>query len=483
MTILLLLALLLLYWSWVARRRYGEPPIASGSLPLIGHGHKIFGNSIQLWEKFKALTHECIQKGHAVYFLIGTKKFYVLTDPDDINLVSNICLQKDTMFAELSKELVGEGLIFADVMTWKRHRKLILPTFNQKVIESFLPIFNIQGRNLVKELEKKCGNGLFDSGSFFKQTALQTVCATTMGVEVDRDKALNFYRAYDLSIYRGIERFQKFWLQFDCIYNYTKMYKDKESCLKTVRALPEFVLSSKHKVFKLRNEKDVNNDKKEKNIFLDQLLSYSDELSEKEIFDEVRTMIVAGTDTSSNVLQFALILIGSYPNVQEKIFNELKNIFGDSNRDVEKNDLSELTYLEAVLKETMRYYVMAPFTARYIDKEIKLKNYTLQSGNNCFFSFYGVHRHEMWGKDADQFRPERWFENQLPSNPNAFIPFSIGKRNCIGRSFAMMFMKTILTHVLRRYTILADYTRLKIKLDVLIKPASGHYISIEHKMK
>lgn len=52
----------------------------------------------------------------------------------------------------------------------------------------------------------------------------------------------------------------------------------------------------------------------------------------------------------------------------------MKNIFGDSDRDVEKNDLGQMTYLEAVIKETMRYYVTAPFVARYIDKEVKLSN-------------------------------------------------------------------------------------------------------------
>lgn len=61
------------------------------------------------------------------------------------------------------------------------------------------------------------------------------VTATLMGVEINNDKA------YNLSIDRGIERFQKFWLQFDFIYNFTNLQKEKESCLNIVRALPEFV--------------------------------------------------------------------------------------------------------------------------------------------------------------------------------------------------------------------------------------------------
>lgn len=62
-----------------------------------------------------------------------------------------------------------------------------------------------------------------------------------MGVEINNDKALNFFKAYDLSVDRGMERFQKFWLQFDFIYSYTNLQKEKESCLNIVRALPEFV--------------------------------------------------------------------------------------------------------------------------------------------------------------------------------------------------------------------------------------------------
>ncbi|CAH2097051.1 unnamed protein product [Euphydryas editha] len=148
MIFFLILILVILYWTWVTRRRNGEPPKISGSLPLIGHTYKMFGNTVQLWDKFVELSNECLSKGNASYFLIFAKKLYVLTDPDDIDLVSNICLQKDKVFSELTKRLVGEGLLFAEVPTWKRHRKLIMPAFNQQVLDSYLPIFNTEARNL-----------------------------------------------------------------------------------------------------------------------------------------------------------------------------------------------------------------------------------------------------------------------------------------------------------------------------------------------
>ncbi|CAH2097050.1 unnamed protein product [Euphydryas editha] len=303
-----------------------------------------------------------------------------------------------------------------------------------------------------------------------------------MGIEISDLECINYLTAFDTAIDKGIERFEKFWLMFDFIYKFSKVKKEEDSCMETLRMMSESVLTRKRKEIEIRQTNKVNN-KEDKNNFLERLLYFSDELTEKEIIDEVHTMIMAAIDTSTTVVLYTLILIGSYPTVQEKIMNELKDIFGDSDRDVQKHDLVQMRYLEATLKESMRYYVMVPFVSRYIDKEIKLKNCTLQPGNNCLFVLYGVHRNSMWGKDADQFRPERWLENEMPSNSSAFMSFSVGKRNCIGRMYAMMFMKTQLSHILRSYTIYADYMKLKLSMEVLLKPASGHYISIKKMLK
>nr|XP_026498818.1 cytochrome P450 4g15-like [Vanessa tameamea] len=474
---ILLLTSLFLCWLLITRRRHGEPPIVDGCLPLIGHAYMIFGNSIQLWDTFKSMTRECFTKGHAVYFLLGPKKIYFLTDPDDITVVANVCLQKDTIFGVKCKELVGDGLLFSDVITWRRHRKIILPTFNQQVLDTYLPIFNNKARKLVKVFEKESGKGLFDHSTYLRQMTLETVCSTAMGVEINEAEAVNYTNALHLAFDNGTERYQKIWLQIDFIYNLSNMKKEQDKCIEVVYEMTRQVLSKKKKLYEM-----TNNNKEGINSFIEHLLS-SNELSEKEIINEVHNMIIAGSDTSSSVLLFTLILIGSYPEAQKKILDELLYIFGDSDRDLVKQDLGKMTYTEAVLKESMRFLVMAPFVMRYIDKEVKIKNYTLRPGNNCVFSFYGVHRHDIWGNDADQFKPERWLESELPSNSKAYMAFSIGKRNCIGRSYAMMLMKTTLAHLLRCYRINSDYKQLQIKLNVLIKPVNNYYISIENYKK
>ncbi|XP_046972878.1 cytochrome P450 4C1-like [Vanessa cardui] len=445
-----LLTILFLCWILLTRRRKGEPPIADGCLPLIGHAYMVLGNSIQ---------------------------FTVLTDPDEITLVANMCLQKDSVFAEKCKELVGEGLLFSDVTTWKRHRKIILPTFNQQVLDTYLPIFNNKARKLVKIFEKESGNGPFDHSTYLRQLSLESICSTAMGVEVNDDEAVNYTKALHLAFGNGTVRYQTILLQFDFIYNLSNLKKEQDRCIEVLHEMTRQVLSKKQQEFEMSN-----NNKQGRNSFIEHLLS-SNELSEKEIIDEVHNMIIAGSDTTSSVLLFTLILIGSYPETQKKILDELFYIFGDSDRDLVKQDLGKMTYTEAVLKESMRFLVMAPFVVRYIDKEVKLKNYTLKPGNNCFFSFYGVHRHDMWGHDADQFKPERWLEKDLPSNPNAYMAFSIGKRNCIGRSYAMMLMKTTLAHILRCYRIQSNHKQLEVKLDILIKPVSNYYISVENYKK
>ncbi|CAB3258320.1 unnamed protein product, partial [Arctia plantaginis] len=159
----------------------------------------------------------------------------------------------------------------------------------------------------------------------------------------------------------------------------------------------------------------------------------------------------------------------------------IKEIF-EIDRDVKKEDFRKLVYTEAVIKESLRIFTTGPVTLRHVEKDVKLKNYTMRAGSDCVILLYGTHRDPVWGKDADQFRPERWLSEDTPVNPNAFVGFSLGKRSCLGKTYAMISMKTTLVHFLRRYKITADDSNLRLRFDFLLKPVSGHEICIEERV-
>ncbi|CAH2236848.1 jg12309 [Pararge aegeria aegeria] len=315
---------------------------------------------------------------------------------------------------------------------------------------------------------------------------------TALGVDFTDKNVLNseYVNAAEQMFNILVDRFQKFWWHSHFLYSWSSLRKKQDQCLKILHNMSNTVLKKrKADYLKNRNCKEIDEKTKGPKFkpFMDLLLELSIEkgaFNDREIREHVDTMIVGGHDTSASVLMYTMLLIGSYPQVQEKIFEELHMVFGDDDRDVTKQDLSQLVYLEAVLKETMRIYPIVPVTARRLDKDVKLRNCTLTKGRTCFMFVYGVHRHPMWGPDSEEFKPERWLDPAtLPECPTAFAGFSMGRRICIGKSYAYMSMKTTLAHVFRHYRVSGDHTQLVAKIDVMLKPDSGYYITIERRQK
>ncbi|XP_045539865.1 cytochrome P450 4C1-like [Papilio machaon] len=473
-------------WRWRVTSRL-EPPAYPGGIPFIGHAHLFIGDSISLWNIVKEFSYTSLKMGGVISASIGPRTVYAVTDPDDCLTVANTCLQKDVLY-NFAKPWVGEGLITGTLSIWKNHRKLLNPAFSQLVVDGFQGVFNSQARRLVKDMAAEVGKGPFDHWTYTRRNALETICLTALGVEFSENSVLNsqYEHAVEQMFNVMVERFQKFWLHNDFMYNWSNLKKKQERCLKILHNMSNTVLKTRKAAY-LNNQKnglEASTDTKFK-AFLDLLLELSKEkgaFNDLEIREQVDTMIAAGHETSANVLMFTLVMIGSYPKVQKRIFEELHNIFGNDDRDVTKQDLSQLVYLEAVLKETMRVYPIVPVTMRWLDRNVKLKNYTLTAGRTCFTLVYGVHRHAMWGPDAEEFKPERWLDPAaLPQCPNAFLAFNIGRRICIGKTYAYSSMKTTLAHLLRHYRVQADHKKMILKFDVVLKPECGHFISIEKR--
>ncbi|CAG5014227.1 unnamed protein product [Parnassius apollo] len=476
----------LYFWKGYSRSKHEPPPLPNG-LPILGHAHLLFGGGLRLWEAVKTISHACCKAGDVTTISLGPIKCYVLTDPDDCMTVANSCLEKGFLY-DFAKPWLGEGLLTAPLKKWKYHRKLLNTAFNQQVLDGFQDVFNIQSRLLLEQFSVEEGKGLFDHEKYIMRNSLETIFLTATGVDLRADKTLNtkYVTITDRVLRSVVHRIQNIWCYKDFIWNMSSTKKQQDKDIEFLHNVSNMIVEQRKKTYHSNPTKiSGKNVKSFSDLFLDLEGSNGESaFSNQDVKDQVNTLIVAGYDTIATNLVITLLLIGSHKEVQDKIYKELEEVFGQSDRDVEKQDLPRLTYLEAVVKESLRLYPIAPVINRLIDKDLKLKNYTLYSGKNCLLLIYGVHRHPVWGEDANDFKPERWLNPEtLPKNSNSFMAFSLGRRNCIGKVYAMMWLKTIISHILRKYLVTGDHKKILLKFDFLIKPHSGHNIAIEKRKK
>ncbi|CAD0205623.1 unnamed protein product [Chrysodeixis includens] len=486
-TVVLLCCACAAYWLWSRKsKNTTEPPVLPGAWPIVGHALRFVGDSCHIWNQFNDIGNEVHDLGGVATIHLGPQSFYIVTDPDDSSTILNTCLEKDDIY-EFVKPFLGEGLITAKLSIWKNHRKLLNPAFNQSVLDTFMGVFNSQSRKLVRELEKEAGKGPFDQWTYTRLSVLETLGLTSLGVDLtDSNLSTQYLEAVEILFSTLIERFAKFWWHSPYTFAFSNLKRKQDGVIKILHNMSNTVIQRRKSELtgNVSSERSIIAGTKFK-AFLDLVLELSAEkgaFNDREIREQVDIAIIAGHDTSANVLLFTMFLLGSYPEAQDKAFAEIQEVLGDGDRDVEKPDLSKLVYLEAVLKESMRMFTIVPVIARKLDRDVKLKNCTLSAGMSCALFLFAIHKLPMWGPDVHEFKPERWLEpGRLPDNPNAFAAFSVGRRMCIGKSYALISMKTTIAHVIRNYRINADHTKLKLKVDVMLKPADGYYISIEKR--
>ncbi|KAK7872277.1 hypothetical protein R5R35_012123 [Gryllus longicercus] len=190
-----------------------------------------------------------------------------------------------------------------------------------------------------------------------------------------------------------------------------------------------------------------------------------------------------GHDTTASGISFCLWLLGSHLDIQTKAYNELKDIFGDSNRKATYRDLQEMKYLECVIKETLRLYPSVPLFGRELDEDVKVDELNLPAGTNVVFLTYFLHRDSDVYPNPEKFDPNRFQPDNIEKrHPFAFLPFSAGPRNCIGQKFAMLEMKAIISDILRNYKVIAaENVPVELSLEIVLRTSKGIFMKIEER--
>ncbi|XP_061579855.1 sterol 26-hydroxylase, mitochondrial [Cololabis saira] len=190
--------------------------------------------------------------------------------------------------------------------------------------------------------------------------------------------------------------------------------------------------------------------------YLTYLLSNT-QMSSKDVYGSIAELLLAGVDTTSNTLTWALHELSKHPQVQDKLYEELSTLVAPEQIPTAA-EVTSLPYLRAVIKETLRMYPVVPLNARFItEKSVSVGGYQFPKKSAFTFSHYAISHDEDTFPDSFSFRPERWLrDGRERPNPFGSIPFGYGVRGCVGRRIAELEMYLLLFQLIRRFEIKPD---------------------------
>jgi cytochrome P450 len=366
--------------------------------------------------------------------LVGIGDVALVSDPD---LVEEVLFSekytKASVGREVLSELLGDGLVLSEGDLWERQRQLIQPAFTGERIDRYAETMAERAAAFADRLEP---GRTYDLGEELRKVTLRILFETIFGADID-------YEGLDLG-----ETFEHITAPGDPLKQPIAYAVPKWVPIPMWRRYNAAVEKLEGRVYDLierRREEGGSDD------LLSTLLAAGDgAMSDRQLRDEVMTMLFAGHETTATALTFAFHLLGTNPEVDERLAAELDAVLGG--RPPAPDDRADLEVTERVLREALRLYPPVPALGREPTTETELGGYRLTPDTSMLLSQWVIHHDADRYEDPEAFRPKRWRRRPVDGRHRfAYFPFGGGPRRCIGESFAMAEATLILAAVANRY--------------------------------
>jgi cytochrome P450 len=353
---------------------------------------------------------------------------YVVHHPDDVKrvLVSNHRNYTKGMGLDRVKILLGKGLMTSEGDLWKRQRYMMQPFFHRRVITEFAKTLDSANDRFIARWEALAARGEpVNITEEMSELTLDIVLRSIFGRDLDRMSEQAGGNPFEV-VTKNQERNLQFAFKF-------------RSLAKIVAGLME----------RRRAEQDEHFD------YLGMLMSARDKdtgaaMSDRELIDEVMTLVVAGHETTASGLNWTWYLLSQNPEAEARLHAEI-----DAAPDMPTPGLAQmesLAYTQQVVNEALRLYPPGWLLSRRTIEADVLGGYDIPAGANVLLPLYLLHRDGRFWKDPEAFWPERFAPEHEAERPRfSYMPFAAGPRHCIGETFALYEMLMHLYKVARRY--------------------------------
>ena len=327
---------------------------------------------------------------------------------------------------ERVKLLLGNGIFVSDGDHWRRARTMAQPGFTRKNLTHLIGMVeSAVARRERAWLEVALAGQTLDITTEMSDFALELILRALFGHD------------FDEHILAGGENPFAFLSE--------EFSRDINLVLK-FRALRDLILS----IVERRREEPNRDDQDFLSVYMRARDKDGVPFTDRDLLDEIMTLIIAGFETSAGTLNWAWYLLAGHPQVAERAVHEAEaELAADP---ITRESLGALTYLEQVINETMRLYPPGWIFSRRAVEDLELGGFDVPVGTDIYISPYILHRTAAYWPDPERFDPDRFnpadFDDEREA---AFVPFSLGPRRCIGEYFAMLEMKIQLARLLPKF--------------------------------
>ncbi|HEH3704219.1 TPA: cytochrome P450 [Campylobacter jejuni] len=369
---------------------------------------------------------------------------YVINDTKEVKrmMVDEVReFPKSAFLHELLSPLLGESIFTTNGEVWKKQRELLRTSFEMTRINKVFNLMSEAVADMMDRFSKYPNHAVIEVDEAMTFITADVIFRTIMSSKLDEEKGKKILNAFvtfqEQSVHTAMRRMFCFpkWL------SYVLGDRKRAKAGDVIRQVLSDIIKPRYDMADNAEFEDI----------LGSLLLVVDadtnkRFSFEEILDQVAMLFLAGHETTASSLTWTLYLLSLYPKEQEKAYEEITQVLQGGA--IEISHLRQFKYLTNIFKESLRLYPPVGFFAREAKKDTQVRDKLIKKGSGVVIAPWLIHRHEEFWTNPHGFNPSR-FEGEYKKD--AYLPFGVGERICIGQGFAMQEAILILANILKTY--------------------------------
>lgn len=413
----------------------------------------------------------------------GNKRHLYVNHPElvkEMNLSTSLDLGKPSYVTKRLAPMLGTGILRSNGHAWAQQRKIVAPEFFSDKVKGMVGLMLQSAEPLMAKWEASIEA---QGGT----TAEIRVEGDLRGVSADVISRACFGSSYfeGKMIFSKLRTLQKVIANQSVLFGIPTLGFFPSKQQKEIQSLEKEIESLIWETIAQRGEECSQEFPSEKDLL--QLIlegainDVGKNSSKKFIVDNCKNIYFAGHESTAVAISWCLMLLALHPEWQDRIRDEIAQVCPDGS--IDADSLPKMKMVKMVIHEVMRLYPPAAFVSREALEDAQIGHLLVPKGVCIWTLIPTLHRDpEIWGSDANEFKPER-FANGISGAcklPQVYVPFGVGPRLCLGRNFALVQMKVVISLIISKFTFsLSPKYRHSPAYRMIVEPGQGVQILIQ----